>query len=96
MHCKEFGVMETSGTYRPPVVMIVSCPYVMRVHVENVLSTYWQSAVSVVFLTDSFGEKPIQNTMIDVERCILHEEISEFTDAKPIPRLVQLQESTIV
>ena len=52
--------------------------------------------LSLVFLTDSLREKPIQNTMINVEGRILHEEISEFTDAKPIPKLVQFQESTIV
>jgi hypothetical protein len=96
MHCKEFGVVETSGTDRSPVMMVVSCPDVMRIHIENVLSTYRQSTASLVFLADSFREKPIQNTMINVEGGILDEEISEFTDAKPVPILVQFQESAVV
>jgi len=96
MHCKELSVVETSGTEGSPVMVIVSCPDVMRVHVENVLSTYRQSVASLAFLADSFREKPIQHAMIDMEGRILDEEISEFTDAESIPELVQFQESTVV
>jgi len=66
-----------------PAMMTVRARDVMRVRIEDVLSTYQQSAAaSLVFPTDSLRRKPMQNTAIGVERRILHEEISEFMDAK--------------
>ncbi|MDH5688902.1 MAG: hypothetical protein OEZ48_13715, partial [Candidatus Bathyarchaeota archaeon] len=91
MHGKEFSVVETSRTDRSPAMMIMRCPDVMRVHVEDILSTYRQSATSLVLLADSFREEPIQNTMINVSRSIPGTEVPKFAGAESVPESVKLQ-----
>jgi hypothetical protein len=69
-------------------IVVMGCPHVMTVHVNNIFTSDGDSIIGFIFLPHPIGKQIIHHTEVHMDRSILDAIILHFATFKRVPKPV--------